>query len=34
MKLKKYSRLFAILALILIFAMVIGSIAGSFFSIM
>ena len=34
MKLKKYSRLFAILALILIFAMVLGSVAGSLFSVM
>ncbi len=34
MKLRKYSKLFAILALVLILAMVIGSIAGSFFSIM
>ena len=34
MKLRKYSKLFAVLALILIMAMVIGSIAGSFFSIM
>ncbi len=34
MKFRKYSKLFAVLALILIMAMVIGSIAGSFFSIM
>ena len=29
MKLKKYSKLFAIIALFLIFAMVFGSVAGS-----
>lgn len=32
MKLRKYDKLFAVLALVLIFSMVIGSIAGSFLS--
>ena len=34
MKLKKYSKLFAIIALCLIFAMILGSVAGSLFSVM
>ncbi len=34
MKLRKYSKLFAVLALVLIFAMIIGSVASSLFSVM
>lgn len=34
MKFKKYNKLVAIIALVIIFSMVIGSVAGSLFSVM